>query len=422
MASDQQAGSGSTDVRAGTGTTPPRSSDSWRAFLAAYIGWVFDYYEFLFLTIVIVPVATAFNWTAAQTSLVLSAQLGALAIGGVLFGYLADRFGRVTMLQISILLFALATLARAFTPNYEYMLLFTVLAGIGIGGEFGIGQSLVTETVGEARRGAWGSMLYSGIFVGIMLASLMGIFVLPAVGWRISFAIAAFPAILAIFVRRLTPESELWEARRDRGENIVPLSGYTSRGFLFPLGLCLITAVLQLFAYYGITSLMPTYLVNTAGFTISQASWWVFFTGVAGLFGATIAAVFNDGLGRRLTLSIAAVVGAVGGLLVYLLWPQLQSVTVILGAFFILYAGFGATASLFGPLFSEMFPTSFRATGVSAALQLARGTTFAAPLLAGALYPVIGYSPLILGAVGLLILLATIAWRFPETAKAEVDF
>ena len=420
MSSDRQADS--RDAASGTGSESPQSANSWRAFFSAYIGWVFDYYEFLFLTIVIVPVANAFGWSAAQTSLALSAQLGSLAVGGLLFGYLADRFGRVIMLQTCILLFTLGTLARAFTPNYEYLLFFTVLAAIGIGGEYGIGQSLVTETVGEARRGAWGSMLYSGIFVGIMLAALMGIFVLPVVGWRISFAIAAFPAVLAIFIRRLTPESEMWKARQDRGENIVSLSDYASRSFLAPLGLCLVTAILQLFAYYGITSLMPTYLVNTAGFSISQASWWVFFTGIAGLCGATLAAIFNDGLGRRVTLSIAAVIGAVGGLLVYLLWPQLQSVTIILGAFFLLYAGFGATASVFGPLFSEMFSTAHRATGISAALQLARGTTFAAPLLAGALYPVIGYSPLILGAVGLLILLAAIAWRFPETAKVEVDY
>jgi putative MFS transporter len=115
-------------------------------------------------------------------------------------------------------------------------------------------------------------------------------------------------------------------------------------------------------------------------------------------------------------------VGAVGGVLVFLFWSQLKSLTGILIPFFILYAGFGATASVFGSLFSEVFPVSLRATGMSSALQLARGTTFAAPLIASALFPVIGYPPLIMGAVVLLILLALAAWLFPETSGSNVDY
>jgi putative MFS transporter len=119
---------------------------------------------------------------------------------------------------------------------------------------------------------------------------------------------------------------------------------------------------------------------------------------------------------------LAAIIGAVGGILVFLLWSELKSLSEILTPFFLLYAGFGATASVFGSLFSEVFPVSLRATGMSSALQLARGTTFAAPLLASALYPVIGYPPLIIGAVILLILLSLMAWAFPETSGANVDY
>ncbi|GAA4337296.1 MFS transporter [Pigmentiphaga soli] len=407
-----------------TETMPAEKSNSasWRAFVAAYLGWVFDYFEVYFLTIVIVPMAKEFGWSTGQVSLILSMQLASLAVGGVLWGYLCDRYGRRWALQLCILQYCVGTLARAFTPNFGYMLFFTIFAGIGIGGEYGVGQTLVTETVSKERRGAWSSMLYSGIFVGIVLAAVAGGLVLPHVGWSWSLIISSIPIVLVVLIRLGTPESALWEQRKSRGQHVAARSEFARASFLKPLLLCYATATFQLFAYYGITTLMPTYLVNVAGFSLSKTSWWVFFTGLAGLCGAVAAAFFIDRIGRRMTLSVSAVVGAVGGVLVFLLWQELQSLSGILAPFFLLYAGFGATASVFGSLFSEVFPVSLRATGMSSALQLARGTTFAAPLIASALYPVIGYPPLIIGAVVLLALLALIAWAFPETSGADVDY
>ena len=396
------------------------SSASWRAFVGAYLGWVFDYFEVYFLTIIIIPMAKDFNWSTAQISVILSSQLASLAVGGVIWGYLCDRFGRRWALQLCILQYCVGTLARAFTPNFEYMLFFTIFAGIGIGGEYGVGQTLVTETVSKERRGAWSSMLYSGIFVGIVLAAAAGGLILPYVSWSWAFIIASAPVFVVVIIRMGTPESALWEQRKAAGQNLAAGREFIQASFLKPLLLCYAAATFQLFAYYGITTLMPTYLVNVAGFSLTKVSWWVFFTGLAGL--AAAAAIVVDRIGRRMTLSIAAVVGAIGGGAVFLLWAELQSLNGILLPFFLLYAGFGATASVFGSLFSEVFPVSLRATGMSSALQLARGTTFAAPLLTSALYPVIGYPPLIAGAVVLLALLALIAWAFPETSGANVDY
>jgi putative MFS transporter len=302
------------------------------------------------------------------------------------------------------------------------MVFFTIFAGIGIGGEYGVGQTLVTETVSARWRGAWSSMLYSGAFIGILLAAAGGGLVVPYVGWSWSLIIASVPVILVVLIRLTAPESALWESRKASGRHVAAGREFAQPAFLKPLLLCYATATLQLFAYYGITTLMPTYLVNVAGFSLTKASWWIFFTGVAGLCGAIIAALTIDRIGRRLALSMAAVVGAIGGVLVFGLWAQLKSLSEILIPFFLLYAGFGATASVFGSLFSEVFPVSMRGTGITSALQLARGTTFAAPLIASALFPVIGYPPLIMGAVVLLVLLALAAWLFPETTGASVDY
>ncbi|HEY0182357.1 MAG TPA: MFS transporter [Rhodopila sp.] len=398
------------------------NANSWRAFFAAYLGWVFDYFEVYFLTIIIVPMAREFAWSPAQISTILSAQLASIALGGVIWGFLCDRFGRKWALQLCILQYCVGTFARVFTPDYTYMLCFTIFAGIGIGGEYGVGQTLVTEMVGRKSRGAWSSMLYSGIFVGIILAAAIGGLVAPALGWSGSLAVATVPVLLVVFIRSGTPESHVWLERRKAGQHIASWREYVKGSFLRSLMLCYVTALLQLFAYYGVTTLMPTYLVTVAGFSLSKASWWVFFTGIAGLAGATAAALCVDRIGRRATLSISALVGAAGGALVFLLWAQLDSLGEILIPFFMLYAGFGATASVFGSLFSEVFPVALRATGMSTALQFARGSSFAAPLLASALYPSLGYSPLIMGAVGLLVILALIAWAFPDTTGVAVDY
>lgn len=398
------------------------STASWRAFIGAYLGWVFDYFEVYFLSIIIVPMALHFGWSPAQVSTILSVQLASIALGGIIWGFLCDRFGRKWALQLCIAQYCIGTLARAFTPNFEYMLFFTVFAGIGIGGEYGVGQTLVTETVSSVRRGAWSSMLYSGIFVGIMLAAAVGGLIVPVLGWSMSLIVATLPIILVVFIRSNTPESAMWQERKRLGQHIAPWADYARASFLKPVLLCYVTALLQLFAYYGVTTLMPTYLVTVAGFSLSKASWWVFFTGLAGLAGAITAALVVDRIGRRATLSIAALIGAAGGALVFLLWSHLDSLTGIMIPFFMLYAGFGGTASVFGSLFSEVFPVTLRATGMSTALQFARGSSFAAPLLASALYPSVGYPPLIMGAVGLLIALAMIVWLFPDTTGAAVDY
>jgi putative MFS transporter len=398
-----------------------QTSTSWRAFVTAYFGWVFDYFELNFLTIAVVSIGASLGLSAGQRTALLSCQLLALGVGGILWGVVSDKFGRKRALQYSIALFVIGTFARTFTPNYGYMLFFTVVAAIGMGGEYGAGQSLLSETVSRGSRGRWSAMLYSGIFVGIMLGGAFGFLVLPAVGWRYSFLIASFPAFFLIVVRKWAPESEVWQ-EQVRNDGAASFREYLAPSFLKRLLLCLVTGALQLFAYYGITSLMPTYLVGTAGFSLTKASWWIFFTGVCGLAGATVATFTVDRAGRRATLSVAAVIGTIGALAVFFLWPQLHSFTVIMIGFFVLYAAFGATASVFGSLFSEVFPTRLRGTGTSAALQLARASTFGAPLLAGALYPRIGYPPLIFGAAILLLLLAGIAWLFPNTTAKEIDF
>jgi MFS family permease len=387
------------------------------AWLSAFVGWIFDYYEVFLMTFLIVPIGTEFSLEPGQTSYIISVQLLFLAVGGVLFGFLADRYGRQRILMWTIITYSVFTLARAFAPNYLSLLVLTAIAALGIGGEFGVGQTLISEVMPSRRRGWWSGLYYGGIYFGIMAAALVGGYVAPAIGWRWTFVLSGLPVLLAVFVRYAAPESDVWTARQ-RTTGIQWGTDVLRRSFILPFLICLVAGILQFFAYYGITTYLPTYLTSE-GFTISQAGWWLFFTAVAGLVGSLAGAYTNDRWGRRITLTYLASSSAIGGYVLAAMWNSFLGSLWILVPLFVLYFGSNG-ATVFGALFSEQFPTDVRSSGVSWALQIARGLAFLPPIIAAAVFPVYGYVPVILGGATLFGLLALWAWVFRETRGTDI--
>lgn len=383
------------------------------AFLGAFVGWVFDYYEVFLMSLLVIPITKDFGLSTGQVSVIFAIQLLFLGVGGVGFGVLADRLGRTRILFWTIVVFGVATLARAFAPNYATLLVLTAVAALGIGGEYGVGQTLVSEVMPARRRGWWGGLLYGGIYLGIMLGAVVGGYVAPHVGWRVTFALSGIPVLFAVFVRLRSPESRTWQAAR-AGDHRVPtrqtVRTITSRRFLPRFVLCLFAATLQFFAYYGIATFLPKYLVDE-GFSMSKATWWLFFTGIAGIVGCVWGSYSNDRFGRRATLSTLTGVAGVAGIVLALSWSQLLQSTAILVPFFFFFVGSNGAVT-FGVLFSEMFPTEARSTAVSSALQIARGLTFFPPLLTGFLLPRFGFEPIVYLSGAEFLLLAVIAWAF----------
>jgi MFS family permease len=389
------------------------------AFFSAFVGWIFDYYEVALITFLIIPIAAAFGLTAGQSALVFSITLLFLAVGGIFFGTLADKFGRKNILFWTIVIYCIGTLLRAFAWNYESFIFFTIIAAIGIGGEYGVGQTLVSETAPKDKRGWWGGLLYGGIWYGIALAALVGGLVAPVIGWRWTFILSALPIFVAIYVRKSAPESAVWEQKVKSKGNNIEWSKIFSKSFMAPFSKCLVAAILQFYAYYGMATFLPTYL-KQQGMSLSGASWWIVFTCVAGLTGNLVASYTNDRWGRRITLCYLGVSAAVGGIALFLTWQYLLSSYWILVPFFILYFGTNA-ATVFGVLFTEMFPSELRSTGVSAALQIGRGLSFFPPLIAASMATAWGYESVVLAGGLLFLALGAWAWVFKETRGVQLD-
>jgi MFS family permease len=386
------------------------------AFIGAFVGWLFDYYEVFLLTFLIIPIGQEFGLSDTQSAWLVSVSLIAMAVGGVLFGVLADRIGRRRVLIITVLLFTLATFARALSPGYEVLIVLTAVAGLGLGGEYGVGQSLISEVISPRRRGWWGGLFYGGAYFAIMLASLVGGFLLPAIGWRWTFVISGLPVLIVIYLRSHTPESPAW---KEAGTvERAPARAYAQPSFLVPLAKCLVAAIMYFWAYYGVTTLLPKYLVSS-GFSMANASWWIFFTAIVGFGGCLFASWATDRWGRRPTLTVVMLLAALGGLIVFLGGKTLLDSTWILIPFGIMY--FGSTApTIFGTLFTEVFPTATRSSGVSTALQVARGTSALPPIIAAAVIATHGYTPIFLGATLLYAGVAVWAWVFPETRGVDI--
>src|SRR5215831_2108193 len=183
-------------------------------FLACFLGWALDAFDFFLLTFVIAPMASNFGTSIADLSYAITLTLAMRPVGAFIFGLLGDRFGRRIPLMIDIIFYSAMELLTAFSPNFSVLLIFRALYGIGMGGEWGLGASLAMETLPTAARGLFSGILQQGYAFGYLLAAVVYWVVFPLFGWRGLFVAGAFPAVLVIYIRARVPESPAWLRRQ----------------------------------------------------------------------------------------------------------------------------------------------------------------------------------------------------------------
>jgi MFS family permease len=387
----------------------------------SWAGWLFDFYDLMLYSFLLVPIAAEFGFSREESSLVLGFSLGFTALGGIVFGRLADRFGRKSVLQWTILAYSAGALLSGLASGLWTLLCARVVTAVGIGGEWATGQTIISETFPAERRGHYGALMQTGAPLGVGCAAIMGSFFAPAFGWRWTFIVSALPALLVTLIRRYMPESDVWEATRASATKRSafaallrpPLRRVALRGFAL--------TALNMSAYWFTYSWLPAYLATDRGLGIARSGLWLL-TIVAGeLVGYGSFGWFADRFGRRPVFTAFTLLMAAGLLMITLFWSAIEGRPALILAFMCLVGLGTGSWSTFGPLFAELFPTALRNTAVGSIFNLARGVQFFTPLIITAVARHADLSAGISLAAGFSAAAGVMVWTLPETRGRQID-
>ena len=385
----------------------------------AWAGWVFDFYDLLLFSFLLIPIGVEFHLSSVSLALVMGASLLATAIGGLIFGALSDRFGRKSVLQWTILVYSLGTFATLFSTSIAWLLVCRIVTGLGVGGEWATGQTYIAETFPAKDRGRYGSLMQTGAPVGMILAALCGGLLSPVIGWRACFALSVLPALIVIAIRRYLPESDVWEQARTAGpETQAPRPGIRdlfSRNYRKIFCLALVLSVFGMSAYWFAYSWLPGYLVQQRNFSLAASAVWVIIVQAGAFAGYLSFGIVADRAGRRPAFTIYGIIMAVGLALVTLGWDLIAS-SLALVLISMLAVGFGTGFfGGFGPLYAELFPTPVRNLAMGSAFNIARGVQFFTPVIITLIGTTFGLAAGISVAAVFALLVALWIWTFPET-------
>lgn len=413
-----------------------------KTLLGSVLGYAAEGFDMLLLSFVLVFILKDFNLTEVQGgNLVLATTLGMLT-GSYLFGFLADLFGRIRVLAVTILLFSIATACIYFATDYWHLLVLRFLVGMGVGGEFGIGMAIVTETWSKNMRAKATSVVALGWQLGVLAASILPALVVPHFGWRAVFLFGLIPALLAVYVRKSLTEPKIWENKHQYKKALLKKA---AQGNLaseeaqqlanikkFPLkklfenkkitittiGLILMSFI-QNFGYYGIFTWMPTILSKKYGYTLAKASGWMLISTIGMLVGIATFGILADRIGRRKTFTIYYIGGTAACLIYFFL---LKDETLLLWGSAML--GFFANGMMggFGAVLAENYPAEARSTAENFIFGTGRGLAGFGPVIIGLLAAggnLFGAMSLIflIYPIGLIIMLVCI----PETKGKVID-
>jgi MFS transporter, SHS family, lactate transporter len=270
-------------------------SGTGNAVLAGFLGWTLDAFDFFLLTFVLAPIAKEFGQSIPAIALTITASLATRWIGAILFGLLADRYGRRIPLIVNILYFSLIEVLSGLAPNYRVFFILRLLYGIGMGGEWGVGASLAMESVPAKWRGFISGLLQEGYALGFLLAATVYRLVYPHWGWRPLFFIGGLPALLTLFVRAKVKEPEAWHRSRTDWTTYRRAIFSNWRRFAY---LVVLMAMMN-FISHGTQDMYPTYLQQQHGFTPQRTSDFTVFSMVGAICGGLAFGYFSDHRGRR---------------------------------------------------------------------------------------------------------------------------
>lgn len=347
----------------------PDRHDRIRNVWAAILGYMMDGLDQLIISFALPAIMAAFALSTVKGGAIATATMVGTWAGAYLFGFLADYVGRVRTFTFSILLYALATGVSALSPNFSFLVILRFIVGIGIGGEFGIGMALVTETWPKEKRARAGSYVAVGFNLGVLLASVVTLLVLPHWGWRGVMVIGVLPAILAAWSRWGLKEPAMFESarRRPRRFPLIELFNTPTR-VKATIGLWFLTSV-QNFGYYGIMIWMPTELARVHHYSLSHTTLWTLLTTAGMVGGILLFGWLCDTIGRKPSYIILFL----GTAIIIPIYFSLSNPTIVLTGGAVLGAFVNGGMGGYGALLSEHYPTTARATAENFIFGTGRG-------------------------------------------------
>ncbi len=340
------------------------------AFFASLAGWALDAFDFFLLVFAVRAIARDFHTDVHAVSQCIFWTLAMRPAGALLFGWLAERYGRRPVLMINVISYSVCELASAAAPNLTTLLVTRALFGLAMGGEWGVGAALSLETLPAKNRGFFSGLLQEGYVIGYLLASLVFTFLFDRIGWRGMFVIGASPALLVLYVRRSVEESPAWLAGERRGGRAQATSVRATLGVLakhWPRLLFLVVLMACMNALsHGSQDLYPTFLQVQRGFSASQTGTVAIVYNVGALCGGMFFGAISQRIGRRRGIAVAAILA----LPVIPLWAYSSTVAMFaVGGFVMQFMIQGAWGVVPAHL-NELSPPSVRAILPGFAYQL----------------------------------------------------
>ncbi|MGO1450356.1 MAG: MFS transporter [Brevibacterium aurantiacum] len=372
-----------------------------KALFAAAVGYGLDGFDLLILSFALGGIIATFGLSDVEAGSLSTITLFGAVLGGIIFGSLADRYGRVRVLTWTVLIFAVFTGLSSIAQGYWDMAAYRFIAGIGIGGEFGIGMALAAEAVPANQRARATSWVGVGFQIGVFAAAIVSAPVIALWGWRALFVIGLFPAIFAFVIRRGVQEpdkfvqSQRGQTAGESGDSAeLPTFGAKIRALVKDRATVKITfafivlSTVQNFGYFGIIAWLPNYLSEKMDLGVTKGSLWTAVTVIGMLAGILIFGQVADRLGRRPAFWIFQA-GAIVSILVY---SQMTDPSALLIGGFFMGAFANGMLGGHGALLAEMYPTQVRATAQNVVFNIGRALGGLAPVVIALLADSFGFA------------------------------
>ena len=396
----------------------------WKALIGSAVGYAMDGFDLLILGFMLSAISADLNLTPAQSGSLVTWTLVGAVVGGIVFGALSDRYGRVRVLTWTIVLFAVFTGLCAIAQGYWDLLIYRTIAGIGLGGEFGIGMALAIEAWPAKHRAKAASYVALGWQVGVLAAALLTPVLLPHIGWRGMFVVGIFPAFVAWYLRVRLHEPEIFLQKQTElsTQKISKLESFKllvkdKATTKVSLGVVVLTSV-QNFGYYGIMIWMPNFLSKQLGFSLTKSGLWTAVTVCGMMAGIWIFGRLADKIGRKPSFLLFQL-GAVISIITY---SQLTDPTAMLvaGAFLGMFVN--GMMGGYGALMAEAYPTEARATAQNVLFNLGRAVGGFGPVVVGAIVSAYSFSIAIafLAVIYVIDMVATV-FLVPELKGKELS-